>query len=98
MSRLGSLGIGGPAAPGGGGGGGLLGKVTGKLQETSQGDRLKPKPEPPPRVSLTGRRSPTLSGRRGSMTKEPNRKSSTPHPPLHGRLFLQVLGILEGSS
>lgn len=83
MSRLGSLGIGGA-----GGGGGLLGKVTGKLKlveskpaETKPRD-AKPdqlKPVTTPRVSLSGRRSPTLTGERGSIAKEPNRKCSTPH-------------------
>jgi hypothetical protein len=81
LSRLGSLGLGG----GGGGGGGLLGKVTGKLQ-TKPGDRLTPGgPRGPPGVSMAVRRSPTLSGRRSPVQREPNRKCSTPNPPLHER-------------
>lgn len=89
LSRLGSLGLGGGAAPGGGGGG-LLGKMKGKQQAKTE-DRLTPgESRRPPEVSMAGRRSPTLSGRRGPVQREPNRKCSTPNAPLHEHLILLV--------
>ena len=84
---MGSLGLGGGAAPGGGAGGGLLGKMKGK-QQTKQEPRLTPgESRRLPEVSMAGRRSPTLSGRRGPVQREANRKCSTPDAPLHERLI-----------
>jgi len=103
LSRLGSLGI------GGGGGGGLLGKVTGKLKPVeSKPAETKPreakpaeqlKPATTTRVSLSGRRSPTLTGERGTIAKEPNRKCSTPHANHYehhclGSVVLELLSLV----